>query len=549
MTDLVVLLIGLGRDRAWGARAGTLAHPTRGTIAVQPGASVPDYPSVEVEGDATQAGWRARVRVQLVASAAELGLSCAELARRLPGVRAELWAAWEAGAPEMIARGRLAEVQVDEARVAFTLLDPAAELRGRVLDELAVVGPATWPRTDAERAAQGDPAYSGATVGRDPEIEGQAYPVIIGAPAVDVPLEVLGGGLTSSLPCAPQLLVETSTDVLDVADHVLVIAGHPIAATTVRRVAIDTGGDRVVEDVAVLTRQDRLGRVVSVCSPALAGSIPDEGGTEAWTCLPGPAGEGLGMPSPFRPGPLRRADEVLRWLLERAGAPVDPAGADAPALAPYQIDLAIWTQVSAVQLLSELLTWLPCRLVRGPRGVRIVPTVRLRGLPVSAARWTWTHGEGAVAAGAPLSSIEAAPARVSVGYAQDARAGRSSRWVHVCPPGDPLLGLSADAVASQRLGEAQQLAGVRGEVVVREPAPTSDLATALRMAQDIAEAAGVTWTLDVRLHAQASGPGTVPRVGDLVRWRHPAQGWDVLAQVVRVEYAGGVLTAGLTWPG
>ena len=42
MTDLVVLLIGLGRDRAWGARAGTLAHPTRGTIAVQPGASVPD---------------------------------------------------------------------------------------------------------------------------------------------------------------------------------------------------------------------------------------------------------------------------------------------------------------------------------------------------------------------------------------------------------------------------------------------------------------------------------------------------------------------------
>jgi hypothetical protein len=138
---------------------------------------------------------------------------------------------------------------------------------------------------------------------------------------------------------------------------------------------------------------------------------------------------------------------------------------------------------------------------------------------------------------------------VSVGYAQDARAGRSSRWVHVCPPGDPLLGLSADAVASQRLGEAQQLAGVRGEVVVREPAPTSDLATALRMAQDIAEAAGVIWTLDVRLNAQAWGPGTVPRVGDLVRWRHPAQGWDVLAQVVRVEYAGGVLTAGLTWPG
>lgn len=545
--ELVLVVLGLGADRAWAPTRGELAHPRRGTLQVQGGLEVEAWTSVLVEGSIYGGDTRLAVAV---ACEAELGMAPARLALALRGLRAELWLRWPDGRADLLLEGRLHQARVEPHRFEVGLRGASLdEVAGVLLDTGAVVGPATWPRTDAERVAQGDPAFSsGATVARDPEIEGQAYPVIIGAPAVDVPLQALGGGLTGSLPCAPQLLVEASDAVLGITDHVLVIASPPIAATTVRRVARDANGAALVEDVPVVTRQDRQGRLCSVCSPGSALAIPQEGGTEAWTVLPGPAGSGLGMRSPYSAGPLRRAGEVLRWALERSGAPLDPAGVVVPSLDAYLIDVAVWEQVRAVDWAAGLLRWLPADLLRGPRGLRLVPRTRLRGLHPSAARWSWTVGAGVARVEAPLADAGSPPTRLSLGYAVDARAGRSTRWVHVCPPGDPLLG-SDGAVASPLVADAPVLPGRLPVVEVLDGAPTSDQATATRMALDAAEARLPAWSARYAVGVDTSSPLSTPRAGDLVHLVDDELGWDVLAQVVSVEYAGGVITAGLRWPG
>jgi hypothetical protein len=545
--ELVLVLLGLGADRAWGAVAGALAHPLRGPLDVRPGLVVDPYRSIAVEGEATAL---ADVPVQVLGAVEDLGMTPARLARALPGLRAELWLIWPAGRSEQLVVGRLEEARVEVHRLTGTLRawTPFWVRQSPLLETGAVVGPSTWPRTDAARVAQGDAGYVGSTVARDPGVEGQPYPVIIGAPAVDVPLQALGGGLTGSLPCAPQLVVEVSDSAVTAADCTILIAGHPIAATTIRRVARDANGATLVEDVAVRTRYDTAGRQVAVCSPGSALAIPAEGGTEAWTVLPGPAGTGLGMPSPFSPGPLRRAGEVLRWALQRSGLPLDPAGMVLPSLDAYLIDVAVWEQVGALDFARALLRWLPAELAAGPRGLRVVPSVRLGALPPSAARWTWTVGSGVTRVEAPLSSTAAPPSRISVGYALDARAGRSTRWVHVCAPGDPLLD-DHDAVASPLLAEARVLPGQEGEVEVLDGAPTSDAATALRMALDVAERARASWSAVYAVWFDDGPAAGLPRAGDLVHLVDDELGWDVLAQVLSVEYAGSVIRVGLRWPG
>lgn len=216
--------------------------------------------------------------------------------------------------------------------IALTVESRAFEDRTLLIPEDARVTATTWPSSD-------DAAH------------GRAYPLVIGQPGLYTEPDGTAGKTTGS-PAYP----------IDMHNHRLLIAGHPVQATTVRIIDVDDGHgyDGTVENM-----QDGLGRLVATCT--LTSAL--HAGREYWcrwdTGLAAQDEEG---------GSLHGAGEVLRYLLRRSSIAYDRGRTYAALrqLDQYQIDCyADDPEVTIFDWLADnLLPLLPVSIVAGPRGLR-----------------------------------------------------------------------------------------------------------------------------------------------------------------------------------
>lgn len=442
---------------------------------------------------------------------------------------------------DLVAVGRLAEAQTDTGWTSFSVVEDPLDDRGLLLDSGAAVSPETWPRSDDQRADDGEAAFLG-TPAVPPQSEGQPYPVIIGGPGRGVPIRGLGVIATTDLPAAPAILVETSNAPTSTTDHQLVVSSGRIDATTVRRIGTDQNGAPTAEDCTVTVGHDAQGRIVSLISPGSALDVPTDD-SESWSCLV----DGYGIADPFGSGPLRRADHVLRWALSRSTLRVDHRSIPRlSALAAFKIDTAIYSQVGAwAWVQSQLLPALPIAVATGPRGLFFwadVPTVAHK-----LAICTLTVGEGCARVG-PVVALDPDPVTHLVcTYAPDARTGRGARMVRVHPM-HTSVGPNAGALPSMWAARAYADYG-RRDATLDLPI-TADQATAERLAllhverrcRPRFEVAAV-----VRESHWQSLVQRAPLPGDLVRFADATLGVDALAAVHRVGYSGAAYTLGLRW--
>jgi hypothetical protein len=438
----------------------------------------------------------------------------------------------------LLAVGRIDEAEADEHLWSAALRDDPAADTGQILSPDAIVGPATWPRTDAQRAIDGESAFVGAE-GVQPAIEGAPYPVLIGRPGQGIPYRITGAGLIeTAAPAAPALLVETSSSTTALSDHRLLISAGRIDAATVRRFSTDQNGAPTAEDCAVEVAHDRQGRVVSVVSPGAALDVPTED-AESWIAIP----SGDGIASPYGPGPLRRADHVLRWALDRSTLRLDRRQLPRlSALAAYQLDVAIFAQVGAWDWLrSQVLPHLPIAVATGPAGLYLWPR-----LPVLRRDLAHRRLEVGVNA-ARLSPVLAAPldpvARVTVGYALDARAGRTLRRATVADRRRPDEGPEV----LPDLWCARAVAGgcPTSATLALDCPVTSDPTTAALIAQDASRTANRPTYSTVLGAREAEVEGLLP--GDVVEVLDARLSLAVAAQVERVGYAGGAAELTVRW--
>jgi len=225
---------------------------------------------------------------------------------------------------------------------------------------------ATFPRASGERSPE--PAYVGASIGRDPNIDGTIYPIVIGYPGSGVPVETPAPEWGSQIPGSPALYVELTSDAPTNTDHIIMISGGPVEATACKVWNV-TDRSKTVASTTVKTSKDKLGQAFSYILTT-SSDRPDEG-DELWASwLPASGG---GMSDPYGPGTLRRADHVIRWALAQSGLRVDDAMIPRLSiLSSIKIDGYINAAVSPWEWLSSsILPLLPCSPVWGPDGLYV----------------------------------------------------------------------------------------------------------------------------------------------------------------------------------
>lgn len=431
----------------------------------------------------------------------------------------------------LIAAGRLDEAEITAAFWSAAIADDGAEDLGQLLEPAAAVGPSTWPRTDAERAADGDPAYALPPAGSSPAVEGAAYPVVIGRPGQGIPYRLAGVSWVGAAPAVPGLAVELTGSTLAPGDFTILISSPPIAATSATRISADASGVPVVDSVAVRTIHDALGRACSVCSPSSSLYLPGED-AEHWIAIE----SGDGIADPYGVGRLRRADHVIRWALDRSTLRQDRRQAPRlGALAGYQIDVAIYSQVRPIDWLqSQILSLLPARLARGPAGAYVWPVLEAPDPSLAVRRLE--VGVDAARLGSWIAAPLAPVGQALIRYGWDARRGATPRQILICGrPADVPAGLDLAADLWAARGEQ---ASPRRRITIDAPI-TSDPATATRIGRwAIRQACRPSWSVDLAL----DDPGEL-MPGDVVRVIDSACGVEGVAQVERLRYVGGAAVA------
>lgn len=448
--------------------------------------------------------------------------------------RAQVWqvpsGARHLAAGRLVVEGRLDEIEVDAGGWAASVVDDPVDDRGWLLQSSAVVGPATWPRTDAQRVDAGDPIWAG-TPQTQPAVEDAAYPVLIGRPGQGVPLRAAGMAVETAVPCGPALLVETSAAITTLSDHTLVVSAGAIAATTVRRLSVDRNGDAAMEDLPVRQVRDRLGQLVSVVSPSAALRVPTED-AESWVCLV----DGAGIADPWGPGPLTRADHVLRWALGRSTLRVD--WTQMPRLSQLsrlRIDTAVYSQVRPWDWIrGELLAALPAEVAVGPRGLYVWPVLAGDQVVADAASVRLVEGESCSRLGPLLAEPWAPVTRLTVRYALDARAGRTMRRLVVGAGEGALLDLWAQ--------RAEALAGRReGELAV--PVTSDEHTAALLGLARVRASCRPAHRVDLGVPAEAPAAAAMP--GDVVSYLDRNLSIQMIGQVYSKTDAGAAVVLGV----
>ena len=421
---------------------------------------------------------------------------------------------------QIVARGDLREIVADAHAWTATVVEDEADDRGLLLDELATVDATTWPRTPAQRAADGAPAYVGTAERVDGRIYGARYPVAIGYPGIQG-LQVAGTAYGDSAIAGPALAVEYN---LAITDQALLVSAGRVEATHVRLLSRGAGGTAYGERVAVHVAHDMRGRAVSVAYPTTAIDLDAEHYC-AWA-----QADGGGISDPYGPGILRRMDHVIRWALDRSTVRI--ARRELPrlgALASMQVDTVLTGQARPMDWLrSQVLPLLPVSVACGPDGLYLWPWVP--ALSTLDAELTLTVGRSCERLDPWTRPNLPMVSRVTVAYGLDARGGNLVRRYTLCGqrrPDDDLQGVGLDYWATRAHG----LVGERSSEV--EAPIVCDAATAQLIARGLVHAScrpqylatlhGVA--LDDRLR-----PGAVVRVVD------DGVGVDAVAQVEGVRY-------------
>lgn len=298
---------------------------------------------------------------QLMSQGHSMLMGTAELAQHYDGQT------WEQR--RVLIRGRVVDPVFDGEGhpFAFAISENPGEDQGSLLIETQRVSSETFPRLDAVRPS----AYVGANERIDPNINGAYLPVIIGTPGEGAILKVAGLDITERVAAVPVLYVERTDSNVTVGDHVFALAQHEVKATTCY---IHNVTDGLTDTAAVVGHGvDGLGQRFAYARPSANNRIPVSESIEVYASFGQTAGGG--MPDPFGPGVLRRADHVILWALSRSSIRWDPAMAPRlEALRAFQIDGFINTQAKAWPWLRDkILPLLPVSVGGGPDGVSIVP--------------------------------------------------------------------------------------------------------------------------------------------------------------------------------
>ena len=314
-----------------------------------PGESPPE-PSQEVSlifASDDAEGWAV-----LAAGDLDLGDASGELALLLLG---EDWSTREicrSGPVEAASYGALHEpvqLRISEA--------PWTRTSTLIPRDSEIVSPSTWPRSSS-------PGYS-----VDEGVEGVFYPEVIGAPGYRHPRAV-----ANSYPSVPVALVEVISPSNAAGAYVGLLGRGRLScvgvANSVHVRNLTTAGSANITP-AVAT--DELGQTVTVISISNA-TLPVSPGDELWASFLTPATGG--RPSPYSSGTLRRAGEVIAYLLQESGARVDASSLPALQawLAPYALDFHINEQVDPLDVvLDDLLPLFPVALHLGADGLSLLP--------------------------------------------------------------------------------------------------------------------------------------------------------------------------------
>ena len=431
---------------------------------------------------------------------------------------------------QVVASGVLTDIVVDVHRWSAVIEEDTSDDRGLLLDEQAAVDPSTFPRTDAQRTADGDPVFISPTPGFDPRVIGAAYPVCIGYPGtLQDTYAPVGGIYQTSTIGGPGLVVEmanTPAPANQTDTRVLVSDGW-VDATHVQHTTDDpVAGIKKTSRRPVLRIHDARGRRVSAIGMALLPEVDAEHWI-AWETA-----DGGGIDDPYTTASvLRRMDSVIRWALDRSTLRVDYSMLHhLSAFRGLQVDTVLTAQTRPWDwLTSQVLPLLPVSVVHGPRGLYRWPWLpALSNLDCSRELEVGRNCDRLDAwQVVPLPGVS----RVTVAYCLDARSGAlANRWT--------LAGrrLPTDDPQTVGLDPWARRAGVNrtGQEAVVEAPIVCDAATAQAIARMQVQVACRPQYLAQIVAARDDDllPGSLVRVID------STMAVDAVAQVEGVRYTG-----------
>ena len=431
---------------------------------------------------------------------------------------------------QVVASGVLTDIVVDVHRWSAVIEEDTSDDRGLLLDEQAAVDPSTFPRTDAQRTADGDPVFISPTPGFDPRVIGAAYPVCIGYPGtLQDTYAPVGGIYQTSTIGGPGLVVEmanTPAPANQTDTRVLVSDGW-VDATHVQHTTDDpVAGIKKTTRRPVLRIHDARGRRVSAIGMALLPEVDAEHWI-AWETA-----DGGGIDDPYTTASvLRRMDSVIRWALDRSTLRVDYSMLHhLAAFRGLQVDTVLTAQTRPWDwLTSQVLPLLPVSVVHGPRGLYLWPWLpALSNLDCSRELEVGRNCDRLDAwQVVPLPGVS----RVTVAYCLDARSGAlANRWT--------LAGrrLPTDDPQTVGLDPWARRAGVNrtGQEAVVEAPIVCDAATAQAIARMQVQVACRPQYLAQIVAARDDDllPGSLVRVID------STMAVDAVAQVEGVRYTG-----------
>jgi hypothetical protein len=426
--------------------------------------------------------------------------------------------------------GYSTDIVVDVHRWSAVIEEDTSDDRGLLLDEQAAVDPSTFPRTDAQRTADGDPVFISPTPGFDPRVIGAAYPVCIGYPGtLQDTYAPVGGIYQTSTIGGPGLVVEmanTPAPANQTDTRVLVSDGW-VDATHVQHTTDDpVAGIKKTSRRPVLRIHDARGRRVSAIGMALLPEVDAEHWI-AWETA-----DGGGIDDPYTTASvLRRMDSVIRWALDRSTLRVDYSMLHhLSAFRGLQVDTVLTAQTRPWDwLTSQVLPLLPVSVVHGPRGLYLWPWLpALSNLDCSRELEVGRNCDRLDAwQVVPLPGVS----RVTVAYCLDARSGAlANRWT--------LAGrrLPTDDPQTVGLDPWARRAGVNrtGQEAVVEAPIVCDAATAQAIARMQVQVACRPQYLAQIVAARDDDllPGSLVRVID------STMAVDAVAQVEGVRYTG-----------
>jgi hypothetical protein len=424
---------------------------------------------------------------------------------------------------EVVADGDLRSVVIESAWWSAVVVEDQQADRGLLLDPMAVVGPSTWPRTTAERTADGWPAYTTGPQAFDARIEGAAYPIPLGIPGIQG-VVAAGTVLGDSAISAPAMMVESAG--LPPADHALLVSVGRVQATHLRHISVSGSSAAYGERLAVQTGHDKRGRLVSLLQPVAAVDL------DAEHYVAFSEADGGGVANPYGSGLLRRFDHVIRWALDRSTLRVDRR--ELPrlgSLASLMVDTVVTAQARPFDWLrSELLSLLPVSVASGPGGLYVWPWIPALARPdVELELRVGVNCERPD----PWQSLDLdMTSRVTIAYGYDARGGNMVRRYTVCGerrPTDPPDEVGLDYWARRAL----ESVGER-EIEIEAPIVCDDTTAQLiaRMAVHVRcrpqHSTRLELARDDRLR-----PGAIVRVVD------SSPTVDTVAEVTDVRYTGG----------